>query len=580
MNNAATKNSLKKFLWLLSNLPKEKSDSMQGPFTKEQLDLLYGNAEDLVFFMRKLGKGYVYEYVNALCTSTFKQELAGRTVDDSMPASVAEEIKKQYMIAESMTGTYRYRDYNLFSKNNVANETEITTFMHEGELFLLAVSKNVSKQKTIEEDYLFYQSLVQNSVDPMIMISSDFMVIDMNPAYENIFTVIKQQWIGKSFMELPSNSEKFLDKVHSELGEEKFEKGSSSFITSAKMKDGPDGKFSVSFSPVKIGEDIRAYQIVYRELTDEVQLKEELKKTENILDSYKDALNYAAMVTIWEPSGMIIFANDNFEGTTGYEKEELLGMQIAAIGRAVIPDAFYDNIRDIIFKGDIWRGEMKSLKKNGDFFWVDTTVIPLKNETGKIYQVLAIMFDITDRKKLEEKLHFMAYHDSLTRLPNRRLMMEEFELLESDADQDDRLIALLYIDGDDFKSVNDNFGHNIGDEFIACFGQALTQSIRSGDMAARIGGDEFVIAAAGINSEKAGMQIKNLINRIHQKLAEGWDIDGHHFAPTASIGIAFYPKDADNFEDLVKMADSALYESKKSGRNQVRFYEKNSEHTH
>ncbi len=553
---------------------------MQGPFTKEQLDLLYGNAEDLVFFMRKLGKGYVYEYVNALCTSTFKQELAGRTVDDSMPASVAEEIKKQYMIAESMTGTHRYRDYNLFSKNNVANETEITTFMHEGELFLLAVSKNVSKQKTIEEDYLFYQSLVQNSVDPMIMISSDFMVIDMNPAYENIFTVIKQQWIGKSFMELPSNSEKFLDKVHSELGEEKFEKGSSSFITSAKMKDGPDGKFSVSFSPVKIGEDIRAYQIVYRELTDEVQLKEELKKTENILDSYKDALNYAAMVTIWEPSGMIIFANDNFEGTTGYEKEELLGMQIAAIGRAVIPDAFYDNIRDIIFKGDIWRGEMKSLKKNGDFFWVDTTVIPLKNETGKIYQVLAIMFDITDRKKLEEKLHFMAYHDSLTRLPNRRLMMEEFELLESDADQDDRLIALLYIDGDDFKSVNDNFGHNIGDEFIACFGEALTQSIRSGDMAARIGGDEFVIAAAGINSEKAGMQIKNLINRIHQKLAEGWDIDGHHFAPTASIGIAFYPKDADNFEDLVKMADSALYESKKSGRNQVRFYEKNSEHTH
>lgn len=553
---------------------------MQGPFTKEQLDLLYSNAEDLVFFMRKLGKGYVYEYVNALCTSTFKQELAGRTVDDSMPASVAEEIKKQYMIAESMTGTYRYRDYNLFSKNNVANETEITTFMHEGELFLLAVSKNVSKQKTIEEDYLFYQSLVQNSVDPMIMISSDFMVIDMNPAYENIFTVIKQQWIGKSFMELPSNSEKFLDKVHSELGEEKFEKGSSSFITSAKMKDGTDGKFSVSFSPVKIGEDIRAYQIVYRELTDEVQLKEELKKTENILDSYKDALNYAAMVTIWEPSGMIIFANDNFEGTTGYEKEELLGMQIAAIGRAVIPDAFYDNIRDIIFKGDIWRGEMKSLKKNGDFFWVDTTVIPLKNETGKIYQVLAIMFDITDRKKLEEKLHFMAYHDSLTRLPNRRLMMEEFELLESDANQDDRLIALLYIDGDDFKSVNDNFGHNIGDEFIACFGEALTQSIRSGDMAARIGGDEFVIAAAGINSEKAGMQIKNLINRIHQKLAEGWDIDGHHFAPTASIGIAFYPKDADNFEDLVKMADSALYESKKSGRNQVRFYEKNSEHTH
>ncbi|MCM3611022.1 diguanylate cyclase [Planococcus sp. MERTA32b] len=553
---------------------------MQGPFTKSQLDLLYGNAEDLVFFMRKTGDGYVYEYVNALCSSTFEQELTGRTVDESMPVSVADEIKKQYAIAESMEGIHRYRDYNLFSKNNVANETEITKFIYEGELFLLAISKNVSKQKTIEEDYLFYQSLVQNSVDPMIMISSDFAVIDMNPAYENIFSVLKHKWIGKSFMALPSNNEKFLNKVVSELNKDGDEKGSSSFITSHRKKQSEDGKFSVSFSPVKIGEDIRAYQIVYRELTDEVQLKEELKKTENILDSYKDALNYAAMVSIWEPSGTIIFANDNFKGTTGYEKEELLGMQIAEIGRAVIPDAFYDNIRDIIFRGTIWRGEMKSLKKNGDFFWVDTTIIPLKNEAGIIYQVLAIMFDITDRKQLEEKLHFMAYHDSLTQLPNRRLMMQEFELLERDADHDQSLIALLYIDGDDFKSVNDNFGHNIGDEFIACFGQALTQSIRAGDMAARIGGDEFIIAAAGINSEKAGMQIKNLINRIHQKLAEGWTIEGHHFAPTASVGIALYPKDADNFEDLVKLADSALYESKKSGRNQVRFYENNMGATH
>lgn len=108
---------------------------------------------------------------------------------------------------------------------------------------------------------------------------------------------------------------------------------------------------------------------------------------------------------------------------------------------------------------------------------------------------------------------------------------------------------------DDLKAVNDNFGHNIG-----------------------VG--EFAITAAGLNPEKAGMQIKNLVNKIHQKLAEGWYNDGHHFAPTASIGIAFYPKDANNFDDLVKMADSALYESKKSGRNQVRFYRKEEGRTH
>lgn len=545
---------------------------MRAPFTKEQLDLLYRNSEDLVFFMRQVGKTYLYEYVNARSISTFKTELTGKTVDDIMPAPIAEEIKKQYRIAEEKKGVHHYRDYNLFSKNNVANETEITKIIHNNNVYLLAISKNVNKQKKIEEDYLFFQSLVQNSVDPMIMISSDLLVIDMNPAYENIFGVVKQHWIGHSFTNLPSNGEKFLGKIFSELSQKDFDKGISSFITSPKKKDGEDGKFSVSFSPVKESEAIRAYQIVYRELTDEVQLKEELKKTENVLESYKNALNYAAMVTIWEPSGVIIFANDNFKGTTGYEKEELLGMRISTIGKAILPEAFYDSIREVIFKGKIWRGEMKSLKKNGEFFWVDTTIIPLKNEEGIIYQVLAIMFDITDRKKLEEKLHFMAYHDSLTRLPNRRLMMQEFTLLKEAADERNSMIAVLYIDGDDFKSINDNFGHNMGDEFISCFGQALTKSIRSADMAARLGGDEFVITAAGIDPEKAGKQIESLINRIHQKLAEGWRIEDHHFTPTASIGISFYPQDANNFEDLVKNADSALYESKKSGRNQVRFY--------
>ncbi|MFD1033016.1 diguanylate cyclase domain-containing protein [Metaplanococcus flavidus] len=553
-------------------MPKEKSDFMRGPFTKEQLDLLYGNSEDLVFFMRQAGDTYVYEYVNAICHVTFKQELTGSTVDEKMPVPVAVEIKKQYRIAESQNTVHRYRDYNLFSKNNVANETEITKLFHEGCLYFLVISKNVSMQKTIEEDYLFYQSLVQNSVDPMIMITSDFTIIDMNPAYETIFGISKQQWSGNSFMKLPLNSQEFLSRVFHEIGT--VEKGNriSSFITSPRMMAEKDRKFSVSFSPVEEGGVIRAFQIVYRKLTDEIQLKEELQKTENILESYKDALNYAALVAIWEPSGTVMFVNDNFKGTTGYEKSELQGTNISTIGRAVIPDAYYDSIRDIILNGTIWRGEIKSLKKNGEFFWVDATIIPLKVEGGRIYQILAIMFDITDRKKLEEKLHFMAYHDSLTRLPNRQLMLQEFASLKEQAVKQHSCIALLYIDGDDFKSINDNFGHNIGDEFISSFGQALAESIGPADMAARIGGDEFVISVPGLNHEKAGMQIKSLIRKIHQKLAEGWRINGHHFAPTASIGISLFPENGKNFEELLKKADSALYESKKLGRNQIHFY--------
>ena len=198
----------------------------------------------------------------------------------------------------------------------------------------------------------------------------------------------------------------------------------------------------------------------------------------------------------------------------------------------------------------------------------------MKNDEGKIYQVLAIMFDITDRKQLEEKLHFMAYHDSLTNLPNRRMMVDQFSLMKAQADSRGQWAVLLFIDGDDFKAVNDRYGHDIGDEFIFHFGQAVGQSVRKEDLASRMGGDEFLVALTGIEPEEADIQIGSIVSRIKENLAKGWNIGEFHFAPTCSIGIAVYPQDAEDFEELVQKADSALYQAKQSGKNQVRFYSK------
>lgn len=443
------------------------------------------------------------------------------------------------------------------------------------EKIILAVSRNVSKQKKIEEDYLFYQSLIENSVDPMIMVTAEYRVFDMNPAYESSFGINKGEWLDRSYGELPFVDDGFYRHTLEEFDRVKAGKPATSFIIEREKADGKTGSFSASYSPISEKGVIRAFHIVLRELTsEEVQLKKELKKAENVLESYKAALNYAALVAIWQPSGSIQFANDNFKGTTGYEREELLGMNIAEIGRAVIQDEQYDNIRDVILGGIIWRGEMKSIKKTGEYFWVDTTIIPLKNDEGKIYQVLAIMFDITDRKQLEEKLHFMAYHDSLTNLPNRRMMVDQFSLMKAQADSRGQWAVLLFIDGDDFKAVNDRYGHDIGDEFIFHFGQAVGQSVRKEDLASRMGGDEFLVALTGIEPEEADIQIDSIVSRIKENLAKGWNIGEFHFAPTCSIGIAVYPQDAEDFEELVQKADSALYQAKQSGKNQVRFYSK------
>lgn len=545
---------------------------MPMPFTMEQLDLLYKYSKDPVYFMKQNGDTFDYVYVNPICFTIFDKELAGTTLEESMPLNLTREIKKQYLIALKAGEKHTYRDYSLFSDLDSAMETELTPIDFEGQRFVLAVTKNVTAQKKVEEDYLFYESLVQNSVDPMLMISAEYMIIDLNPAYEEIFGVKKRDWINRYYGDLPDQQKELFKAGKNLLQQFSTDSKSSSMIMKRRKKDGAEVKFSVSYSPINENGIIRAFHVVFRELTNELLLKNELKKTENILESYKDALNYAALVAIWSVSGNIEFVNDNFNELTGYKTEELTGINISEIGKAVLSTEEYEKIRAVIWQGSIWRGQIKSLKKNGELFWVDATIIPLLDVEGEIYQILSILFDVTERKQLEEQLHFMAYHDSLTNLPNRRLMVRQFQQMKERAEAKGECIALLYIDGDDFKSINDQFGHDVGDEFIYHFGQAIKKSVRKNDLVARVGGDEFLVAICGITPEESQFHIENVISRINRTLTEGWDINGHLFTPTSSTGISIYPEHGSDFDDLVKKADAALYLAKSSGKGNCFLY--------
>ncbi|MGB6408582.1 MAG: sensor domain-containing diguanylate cyclase [Planococcus donghaensis] len=542
------------------------------PFTVEQLDLLYKNAKDPVYFMRQNGDTFDYMYVNSVCLTLFDKQLVGTNLDESMPPSLATEIKKQYLIALKVGKKHTYRDYSLFSDLETAMETELTPMEYGNERFVLAVTKNVTAQKKIEEDYLFFESLVQNSVDPMIMISADFMILDLNPAYENTFGVFKGQWIGRYYHELPDKQKELFGAGKNLLQQFSAQSKSTSMIMKRMKQDGTEAKFSVSYSPVKENGMIRAFHIVFRELTNELLLKNELKKTENILESYKEALNYAALVAIWNVSGTIEFVNDNLNELTGYKPSDMIGLNISEIGEAVVTPKLYKEIREVTLQGSIWRGQIKSVKRNGEFFWVDVTIIPLLDVDGEIYQFLSILFDVTERKQLEEKLHFMAYHDSLTNLPNRRFMIQQFQQIKEQADAKNEFIVLLYLDGDDFKLVNDQFGHDVGDEFIFHFGDAIKRSIRKEDLVARVGGDEFLVALRGVVPENSEQHIESVITRINESLDEGWTINDHHFTPTSSVGIAIYPEHGQDFDELVKKADAALYLAKGKGKGTAYLY--------
>ncbi|MDR7319296.1 diguanylate cyclase domain-containing protein [Brevibacillus nitrificans] len=200
----------------------------------------------------------------------------------------------------------------------------------------------------------------------------------------------------------------------------------------------------------------------------------------------------------------------------------------------------------------------------------ESILSPVYNKDGVCTHVFSVTRDITERKQLESKLEHMAYHDVLTGLPNRRLLYIHLHNALAAAKANKDMVAVLFLDCDHFKQINDTWGHNTGDQFLQLLGVRLSSCIREGDTVARLGGDEFVIILTSIQNQQ---QVEKVSNRIIRALQEPWILEGHTFRSTTSIGIALYPTTSSDADQLLTHADKALYLAKASGRNQFRFYQ-------
>lgn len=213
--------------------------------------------------------------------------------------------------------------------------------------------------------------------------------------------------------------------------------------------------------------------------------------------------------------------------------------------------------------------ECRFKHKNGSWIWFESTCSPILDDNGDILHFIIVSRRITERKMYEEKLTHLAFHDTLTGLPNRRLFTDRLEQSIKEAERYGRNMAVMYMDMDKFKHINDTLGHDIGDELLKQFAQRVKGCLRESDTLARQGGDEFTILLPVVQGEQ---DILLIANRIFESLQEPWKIGEHVFRTTSSIGIAFYPTDGITSGELMKHADIALYEAKKDGRNNFKTY--------
>jgi diguanylate cyclase (GGDEF)-like protein/PAS domain S-box-containing protein len=275
-------------------------------------------------------------------------------------------------------------------------------------------------------------------------------------------------------------------------------------------------------------------------------------------------------VVITDSTGRILAANPSVVTITGYSRAELIGNTMRRLQSGRHDRAFYDALWQAVRTTGYWQGEIWNRRKNGEVYPELLTISTVRDEKGEIVNYVGSFSDITTWKRSQQRMEHLAHHDALTGLPNRLMLLSRLEHAVSKARRDQGLGAVLFLDLDRFKQVNDTLGHPAGDALLIAVAKRLRERLRDSDTLARLGGDEFVIVLEDLAARN---QAASLAQELIARLAEPFDLsDGHTARIGGSIGIALFPADGTEPDALIKRADVALYEAKQAGRGTYRFF--------
>ncbi|HRP96014.1 MAG TPA: EAL domain-containing protein [Rhodocyclaceae bacterium] len=274
-------------------------------------------------------------------------------------------------------------------------------------------------------------------------------------------------------------------------------------------------------------------------------------------------------ITVTDTAGTIVEVNPAFEAITGYTRDEVLGRNPRMLQSGRQDREFYAGMWQALLKAGQWRGEVWNRRKSGEIYPEWLTISAVRNGTGKISHYVGVFSDVSSVKEAQAQIEFLAHHDALTRLPNRALLLERLQHGLTHARRHGQRLAVMLLDLDRFKNVNDSLGHPVGDELLQEIGRRISAQIRADDTLARLGGDEFVLL---LEDEASIAGIEAVARKLLGVLAKPVVVGKHALTITASIGISVYPEDGDDADTLLRNADGAMYEAKKQGRNGYAFF--------
>ena len=428
------------------------------------------------------------------------------------------------------------------------------------------ISKRKADESTLMEAGVNFRQLFERSHDAIVLIEGNA-ITDANPAALKLFKAAsKEGLVGKTLLDFspasqPSGELSALADA-AQLAQN-FIDGNRRYEWQYQLPDGSLLWAEVMLTSITFDHQFLSFAVL-RDVTERKATESMLLMAAQVFENSRDA------IAVTDQEHKVLAVNHAFTQITGYPAAAIVGAELPYLRTGANEPGFYKQIWEYVAANGHWEGEVWSKRMNGEDYPVWVALTCIRDAADKVCHYMAIMSDITDRKRVEEHTRHLAEHDCLTDLPNRVLFLDRLHQALGAARRKHSHVAVMFLDLDRFKGINDGFGHHVGDAVLKEVSKRLTGCVRSVDTVSRQGGDEFVVLLADIGGVD---QAAHVAGTVMQAVAQPVEHEGHTISLSVSIGISMYPQDGADIGTLLKHADVAMYHAKQNGRNAFSFFD-------
>ena len=538
---------------------------------------LIDGIEDMVYVMRvgEDGESLFYQLVNQAVRDAllFADDLIGKEIRETSPIESADWLLKQYKLAIDKQKTHHYQDHfnSPFSGERLA-QTTLTPIIEAGRVtYVVAVTRDMTLQKTIETQRNIsnqrlkvsrqrYKSLFDENTDPIAYLNMSGKIIRMNRACRQFISEIYRTDQERNIFDLLKTSDE-------DLMIDKFEETKLGLPQTVDVsvfgEDQYEAKLKINFIPMTLENKVEGVYLIFKDMTAELLAKEALLKSEERFRLIAE--NSSDLIQIVDQDGYLSYISPSHQRVLGFNMIEFEQKKLVDFIAEKYIDKIEGYLNLVIKEKDTKRVEAKFRHVEGDYRWFELKIEPVCLADGSYHHTNIVARDIEERKLYEKELRRLAYRDPLTGLANRRLFDNQMEKVIAKTKRDEMPFAVIMLDLDDFKGVNDHYGHEAGDQVIIQMSKRILNTVRDMDTVGRLGGDEFIILLPEIENKT---NLTRLLNRLEQNLKKPYQFNNSYFKVGVSFGAVLSDHQAVTpLDSVIRVADKALYKAKRAGKN-------------